>query len=87
MVAGKVRLSNLYSVLEDKKLAGLITIGAPEGLCNAIARLEDKEEANDETGNKRKCNLERLVFRIPVCALLQYNLWSHDMPDVIGMKK
>ena len=53
MVAGKVRLSNLYSVLEDKKLAGLITIGAPEGLCNAIARLEDKEEANDETGNKR----------------------------------
>ncbi len=52
LVAGKVRLSNVYSVLEDKKLAGLITVGAPEGLCNAIAKLEDKEENCDESGKR-----------------------------------
>ena len=44
MVSGKARVSSLYSKLEDKKLAGIITFGAPEGLCNALARLEDSVE-------------------------------------------
>ena len=41
LVAGKPRISSIYSKLEDKNLAGIITFGAPEGLCNALARLED----------------------------------------------
>ncbi len=41
MVGGKARLSSLYHKLEDDRLAGLITFGAPEGLCDVIARLED----------------------------------------------
>ncbi|WP_303921389.1 hypothetical protein [Treponema berlinense] len=41
MVSGKARVSSLYSKLEDENLAGIITFGAPEGLCNALARLED----------------------------------------------
>lgn len=44
MVAGKVRVSSLYNQLEDKTLAGLLIVGAPEGLCNAVARLEDDSE-------------------------------------------
>jgi hypothetical protein len=44
MVAGKIRISSLYSKLEDTPLAGIITFGAPEGLCNALAKLEDLSE-------------------------------------------
>lgn len=50
MVAGRERVSSLYTSLEDKNLAGIITFGAPEGLCNALARLEDK---NQIEGKKR----------------------------------
>lgn len=44
MVGGKIRVSSLYNILEEKNLAGIITLGAPEGLCNAIAKLEDNTE-------------------------------------------
>ncbi len=47
MVAGKARISSLYSKLEDQNLAGIITFGAPEGLCNALARLEDMTEKRE----------------------------------------
>ncbi len=47
MVAGKERVSSLYSKLEDENLAGIITFGAPEGLCNALARLEDLTEKRE----------------------------------------
>lgn len=47
MVAGKARVSSLYSKLEDQNLAGIITFGAPEGLCNALARLEDLAEKRE----------------------------------------
>ncbi|MGI5070183.1 hypothetical protein HRO26_03450 [Treponema pectinovorum] len=50
IVAGKERISSLYNSLEDENLAGIITFGAPEGLCNALARLEDKNQID---GRKR----------------------------------
>ena len=43
-VSGKVRITSLYTILKDENPAGLVTLGAPEGLCNAIAKLEDSQE-------------------------------------------
>ena len=43
-VSGKVRITSLYTILKDENPAGLVTLGAPEGLCNAIAKLEDTQE-------------------------------------------
>lgn len=34
-------ISELYSKLKDKKLKGLIILGAPENTCTALARLQD----------------------------------------------
>ena len=54
LVAGKPRISSIYSKLEDKNLAGIITFGAPEGLCNALARLEDLSIKRQEEGQNEK---------------------------------
>lgn len=54
LVAGKPRISSIYSKLEDKNLAGIITFGAPEGLCNALARLEDLSIKRQEEGQNKK---------------------------------
>lgn len=43
-VSGRVRVSSLFSLLKDEKLAALITVGAPENLYSSIARLEDESE-------------------------------------------
>ncbi|WP_407425053.1 hypothetical protein [Treponema sp.] len=44
MVAGRERISHLADRLEDKTLAGMIILGAPEGLHIAISKLQDKAE-------------------------------------------
>lgn len=41
MHSGTPRVGMLYDLLEDKKLAGLIILGAPDGMNSAVARLED----------------------------------------------
>lgn len=45
MKSGKGRVSLLSSLLEDVPLAGLLTLGAPDGTHREIARLQDKEES------------------------------------------
>lgn len=44
MFAGKIRISSIIDKIESKSLAGIITLGAPEGLCNVIAKIQDKSE-------------------------------------------
>lgn len=58
MVAGRERISSLYSSLENDNLMGLITFGSPEGLCNAIAKLEDLsiKKQTEELENQKKQN-------------------------------
>ena len=45
MVAGKERISSLADRLEDKTLAGMIILGAPEGLHIALSKMQDKTES------------------------------------------
>ena len=45
MVSGKQRISSLVDKLEDKNMAGMIILGAPEGLHIALSKLQDKEES------------------------------------------
>lgn len=66
MVAGRERVSSLYNLLEDEELAGIITFGAPEGLCNALARLEDlsirqQEERRKNTELKAEEAVEQTI--------------------------
>ena len=42
MVAGKERISSLTDRIEDKNLAGMIVLGAPEGLHIALSKIQDK---------------------------------------------
>lgn len=44
MVAGKERISSLADRIEDKNLAGMIILGAPEGLHIALSKIQDKNE-------------------------------------------
>lgn len=44
MVAGKERISSLANKVEDKNLAGMIILGAPEGLHIALSKIQDKAE-------------------------------------------
>lgn len=44
MVAGKERISSLADKIEDKNLAGMIILGAPEGLHIALSKIQDKNE-------------------------------------------
>jgi hypothetical protein len=44
MVAGKERISSLADKVEDKNLAGMIILGAPEGLHIALSKIQDKSE-------------------------------------------
>lgn len=44
MTAGKARVSSLVSLLEDKIPAGIIILGAPDGMHIAISKLQDQEE-------------------------------------------
>lgn len=44
MVAGKERISSLVDKVEDKSLAGMIILGAPEGLHIALSKIQDKSE-------------------------------------------
>lgn len=44
MVAGKERISSLANKVEDKNLAGMIILGAPEGLHIALSKIQDKSE-------------------------------------------
>lgn len=43
-VGGKPRVSKLTSLLEDRTLAGLIVLGAPEGMGIPLAKLQDANE-------------------------------------------
>lgn len=45
MSAGKARVSSLVNLVEDKNLAGLIVVGAPEGMHIALSKLQDKADA------------------------------------------
>ena len=40
----QIRISSIIDKIESKSLAGIITLGAPEGLCNVIAKIQDKSE-------------------------------------------
>jgi hypothetical protein len=44
MVAGKERISSIADRIEDKNLAGMIILGAPEGLHIALSKIQDKTE-------------------------------------------
>lgn len=44
MVAGKERISSLADRIEDKNLAGMVILGAPEGLHIALSKIQDKSE-------------------------------------------
>ncbi|MCR4821834.1 MAG: hypothetical protein K5873_03060 [Treponema sp.] len=44
MVAGKERISSLADRIEDKNLAGMVILGAPEGLHIALSKIQDKAE-------------------------------------------
>lgn len=44
MVAGKERISSLVDRVADKNLAGMVIMGAPEGLHIALSKLQDKAE-------------------------------------------
>ncbi len=44
MVAGKERISSLVDTVQDKNLAGMIIMGAPEGLHIALSKIQDKAE-------------------------------------------
>lgn len=46
---GPVRISQLAENLEEKKLAGIVIYGAPEGMNIPLATLQDKREAANET--------------------------------------
>lgn len=43
-VSGKPRISSLINLIEDKKMCGMIILGAPEGTHTAISKLQDKTE-------------------------------------------
>lgn len=45
MKGGRPRVSRLPALLEDVPLAGILTLGAPDGTHSEIARLQDKEES------------------------------------------
>ncbi len=49
MKGSKPRVSMLSSVLENEKIAGIITLGAPDGLHSEIAKIKEKIAENDET--------------------------------------
>ncbi len=44
MVAGKERVSSLADKVEDKSLAGMIILGAPEKIHVALSKIQDKNE-------------------------------------------
>ena len=44
MVAGKERISSLVDRIEGKTLAGMIILGAPEGMHIALSKIQDKSE-------------------------------------------
>lgn len=44
MVAGKERISSLADRIEGKNLAGMIILGAPDGLHIALSKIQDKAE-------------------------------------------
>ena len=44
MVGGKERISSLADRIEEKNLAGMIILGAPEGLHIALSKIQDKSE-------------------------------------------
>lgn len=44
IVAGKERISSLADRIEDKNLAGMIILGAPEGMHIALSKIQDKNE-------------------------------------------
>ena len=44
MVGGKERISSLPDKIEEKSLAGMIILGAPEGLHIALSKIQDKSE-------------------------------------------
>lgn len=44
MVAGKQRISSLADRIEDKNVAGMVILGAPEGLHIALSKIQDKTE-------------------------------------------
>ena len=45
MVSGKERISSLADKIEDKNLAGMIILGAPDGLHIALSKIQDKNES------------------------------------------
>lgn len=44
MTAGKARVSSLVDLLEDKTPAGIIILGAPDGMYIALSKLQDNAE-------------------------------------------
>lgn len=44
MVGGKERISSIADRIEDKNVAGMIVLGAPEGFHIAMAKIQDKSE-------------------------------------------
>ncbi len=43
-VSGRTRISLLGDLLQDIDLKGIVVIGAPDGFCNAVAKIQDKRE-------------------------------------------
>lgn len=91
MVAGRERISSLYNSLEDENLAGIVTFGAPEGLCNALARLEDlsirRQENAADTKELGEEKAEKTVIRrsYPVFTFFQQDdtLGSESTSDFV----
>ena len=44
MAAGKARVSSLVNLLEDKNPAGILILGAPDGMHIALSKLQDNSE-------------------------------------------
>lgn len=90
MVAGKPRISHLVTLLEETNLAGIITIGAPEGLCNSLARLEDNSikqqlQAMEESSPDTKIEKDSLKRYYPVFSFFQQDdtLGSESTADFV----
>ncbi len=47
MAAGKARVSSLVNLLEDKNPAGILILGAPDGMHIALSKLQDNSEEKE----------------------------------------
>lgn len=49
MAAGKARVSSLVNLLEDKNPAGILILGAPDGMYIALSKLQDNSDEKELT--------------------------------------